>query len=116
VPRTCMASVDSVVNCDGWNCSLQSKGNFFNSVTIANSTMDSSTKTMDDGVVDSPPNRNAQPVTVSSPSPLRAKSTTPICIRESFGDSRSSRKLYDIQSSSLPSRVVKVFFKTFIGI
>jgi hypothetical protein len=67
-------------------------------------------KTMDDGVVDRPPNRNAQLVTVSSPSPLRAKSMTPARIRGSFGDSRSSRKLYDISSSSLLSRVVKVFF------
>jgi hypothetical protein len=78
--------------------------------------MDSSTKTMEDGVVDSPPNRNAQPVTISSPSPLRAKSTTPARIRGSFGDSRSSHKLYNISSSSLPCGAVKVFFKTFIGV
>ena len=61
----------------GWDCSLRGKGNFLYSTTIAKSTIDSSTKTMEDGVVDSPPNRNAQLVTVSSPSPLRAKSTNP---------------------------------------
>jgi hypothetical protein len=78
--------------------------------------MDSSIKTMEDGIVDSPPNCNAQLVTISSPSPLRAKSTTPARIRGSFGDSRSSRKLYNIPSSSLPCGMVKVFFKTFIGV
>jgi hypothetical protein len=67
-------------------------------------------KTMDDGIVDSPPNRNAQLVIASSPSPLRAKSMKPARIRGSFGDSRSSCKLYDIPSSSLPSGMVKVFF------
>jgi hypothetical protein len=66
-----VASVDSVVDCTGWDCSLQSKGNFLYYAATANSTMDNSTKTMDDGVVDSPSNRNAQLVIVSSPSPLR---------------------------------------------
>jgi hypothetical protein len=89
---------------------LQSKGNFLYSTATTNSTMDSSTKTMNDGVVDSPPNCNAQSVTVSSPSPLRAKSMTTARIHDSFGDSRSSRKLYDIPSFSLPSGMVKVFF------
>jgi hypothetical protein len=105
--------MDSIVDCRGWDCSLQSKGNFLYSVAITNLTMDSSTKMMEDGVVDSPPNRNTQPVIVSSLSPLRAKSTTSVQIRGSFGDSRSSHKLYDIPSSSLPCGVVKVFFKTF---
>jgi hypothetical protein len=78
--------------------------------------MDCSTKMIEDGVVDSPPNRNAQPVIVSSPLPLRTKSMTPACIRGSFGDSRSSCKFYDIPSSFLPCGVVKVFSKTFIGV
>jgi hypothetical protein len=84
--------VDSVVDCGGWDYSLQSKGNFLYSVAIANSTMDSSTKMIEDGVVDSPPNRNAQPVIVNSPSPLRAQSTTLVRIQGSFNDSRSSHK------------------------
>jgi hypothetical protein len=104
------------VDCKGWSCSLQNKGNFFYSAAIANLTIDNLTKMMEDGVVDSPPNRNAQSVTVSSPSPLRAKSTTPASILGSFGDLRSSRKFYDIPSSSLLCRVVKVFSKTFIGV
>ena len=61
-------------------------------------------------VVDSPPNRNAQPLRVSFPSSLRAKSLTPSRIQGSFDDSRSSRKFYDIPSSSMPSAMVKVFF------
>jgi hypothetical protein len=75
-----MASVDSVVDCKGWDCLLQSKGNFLYSAVTANSTMDNLTKTMDNGVVNSPPNHNAQPMTVSSLSPLRAKLTTPVQI------------------------------------
>ena len=73
--RACVASVDSVLNCRG-DFSLQSKGNFLYSAAIANSTMDSPAKMMEDGVVDSPPNCNAQPLRVSPPSPLKAKSTT----------------------------------------
>jgi hypothetical protein len=113
VPRTCVASVDSVVDCGRWDCSLQSKGNFLYSAATANSTMDSSTKMIEDGVVDNPPNRTAQLVTISSPSPLRAKSTTLVRIWASFGDSRSCR---NIPSSSLSCGVAKVFSKTFTGI
>jgi hypothetical protein len=96
VPSACIASVDSVVDFGGWNCSLRGKGNFLYSTAIAKSTMDSSTKTMEDGIVDSPPNRNAQPVTISSPSPLRAKSTNPALMLGSFEDSRSFHKLYKL--------------------
>jgi hypothetical protein len=110
VLRACVASVDVVLDCGGGDFSNQSKGNFLYSTATANSTIDSSTKTMKDGVVDSPPNRNVLHVRVSSPSPLRAKSMTPPCIQGSFGNSRSSWKLYDIPSSSLPSEVINVFF------
>jgi hypothetical protein len=96
-----------------WDGSIQSKGNFLYSVATTNSTKDSSTKMMEDGVVDSPPNRNVQPVAVSSPSPLRAKCATPTRNRQSFGDSRSSRKLYNNPLSSLLCRVVKVFSNAF---
>jgi hypothetical protein len=85
----------------GWDSSIQSKGNFLYSAATTNSTMDCSTKMMEDGVVDSPPNRNVQPVAVSSPSPLRAKCAIPTRNRHSLGDPRSSRKLYDNPSSSL---------------
>ena len=78
VPRAYIASMDSILNCGDF--SLQSKGKFLYFVATANSTIDSSTKTMEDGVVDSLPNCNALLVKVSSPSPLRAKSMTPACI------------------------------------
>ena len=71
-----MASVDSVVDCGGWNYLLQSKGNFFYFAATANSTMDNSTTTKDDGVVNSPPNCNTQPMTINSLLLLRAKLTT----------------------------------------
>ena len=107
--------MDSVLDCGGGGFSLQSKGNFLYSAATTNSTMDSSVKTMEDGVEDSPPNRNAQPLRVSSLSPLKAKSTTQTGCLGSFGDSRSSCKLYNIPSSSSPSKVVKVFLRTSIS-
>ena len=113
--KTCVVSVDSILDWGGGGCTLQSKGNFFYSTTIANSTMDSSVKTMEDGVVDSLPNRNAQPLKVSSSFLLKAKSTTKTHRPGSFGDSRSLRKLYNIPSSSSLSRVVKVFLRTIIS-
>ena len=111
----CVASVDSVLGCGGGGCTLQSTGNFLYSTATVNSTIDSSGKMIEDGVVDGPPNRNAQPLRISSPSPLKAKSTTKMRCLGSFGDSRSSRKMYNIPSSSSPSRVVKVFLRTFIN-
>ena len=111
----CVASVDSVLDCGGGGCTFQNTGNFLYSAAIVNSTIDSSEKPMEDGVVDSPPNRTAQPLRVSSPSPLKAKSTTKMRCLGSFGDSRSSRKLYNIPSSSSPSGVVKVFLETSIN-
>ena len=59
MPTACMASMDSIIDCTRWDCSLQSKGNFLYYAAIANSTMDNSTKTADDGIVDSPPKHNA---------------------------------------------------------
>ena len=112
---TCVASVDSVLDCGGGGYTLQSKGNFLYSAATANSTMASSAKTMEDGVVDSPPNCKAQPLRVSSLSPLKAKSTTKMHCQGSFGDSRSSRKLYNIPSSSSPSGVVKVLLRNSIS-
>ena len=110
MPRACVASVDSIFDCGGGDYSFQSKGNFLYSTAIANSTMDNSTKTIEDGIVDSPPTHNAQPLRVSSLSPLRTKSMTPAHTWGSFNNSRSSRKLDGIPSSSMPSKVVKINF------
>ena len=115
VAGACVASVDLVPDCGGGVFTIQSKGNFLYSAATANSTIDSSKKTIEDGIVDSLPNHNAQPLRVSSPSLLKAKSTTKTHCPGSFGDSRSSHKLYNIPSSSLPSGVVKVFLRTSIN-
>jgi hypothetical protein len=72
--------------------------------------MDNSTKVIENGVVYIPPSRIAHPLKMNSPSPLRVKTRTIACILGSNGDSRSSRKLYEIPSS-IPCRVVKVFSK-----
>ena len=113
--RACIASVDSVLDCGGGGYALESKGNFFYSTATTNSTMDNSTKTLEDGVVDSPPNCNVHPLRFSSLSPLKAKSITKTRRPGSYGDSRSSRKLYNIPSSSLPCGVMKVFLMTSIS-
>ena len=53
VPRTCIASVDSVVDCRRWYNLFQSKGNFFlYSIATTNLTMDSSTKMIEDGIAE----------------------------------------------------------------
>ena len=54
VVRACVAFMDLVLNCGGEGFVLQNKGNFLYFVAIENSTMDSSMKTMEDGVVDRP--------------------------------------------------------------
>ena len=70
---------------------------------------------IEDGIVDSTPSRGALPMTVNSPSPLRVKPSTTMQILSSKSDSRSSHKLYNSMSSSIPCRVLEVFFKnTFI--
>ena len=107
--------MDSILDCGRGGFLLQSKGNFLYFAAIANSTMDNFAKTIEDGVVDSPPNRNARPLRVSSPSSLKTKSTTQRRCPGSFGDSRSSRKFYNIPSSSSPSLVVKVFLRISIN-
>ena len=110
-----IASMDSILDCGGRGCALQNKDNFLYSAATAISTMDTSAKTMEDGVVDSPPNCNAQPLRLNSSSQLKTKSTTKTHRPSSFGDLRSSRKFYNIPSSSLPSRAVKVFLRTSIS-
>jgi hypothetical protein len=66
---------------------------------------------IEDGVVDSPPSRAAFSLTVSSFSPLRAKSRTMAQLLGSKRDSRSSGELYKSPFSSILFRVLKVFSK-----
>ncbi len=75
-PRTlpCYASVDSLLG-SGQNL-FPSTCNFLGSVATANSTMDFSSKPVDDGVVDSPPSRVPPSPKSCSPSPLRPREPT----------------------------------------
>ena len=70
VDNVCAASVDSIMDLDGYAFSRQSKGNFLYSAATAQSTMDFSRKGVDDAVVDSPPSRCVLEVMDTSPSPL----------------------------------------------
>ena len=68
----CTVSVDSVMDIEAYAISQHSKGNLLYSAPTAQSTMDYSSMTVEDGVVDSPPSCGA-PLVVNSPSPLQGK-------------------------------------------
>jgi hypothetical protein len=76
--------------------------------STANSTMDYSTKMIEDGVVDNSPSCGQALLTVSLPSSLRGRTSPVVRILSTATDSRSFRKLYDSPSSSTPSALVKV--------
>ena len=65
----CAASVDSIL--DYGQFLILSTGNFLCSAAMANSTMDFSTKPIDNSVVDSPPSGSRRLPTSCSPSPLQ---------------------------------------------
>jgi hypothetical protein len=69
--------------------SQRSKGNFLYSTALANSTMDYSTKVIEDGVVDSPLSRGHVPHVVGSSSPLRVKMRAVVRILSSVAGLRS---------------------------
>lgn len=89
----CVASDDSFLEY-GQNAIL-STGNFLCSATIANSTMDFSTKPVEDGVVDSPPNRVHRLCKSCSPSPLRSRDPTTSRMSPSASKRVPQRKLYE---------------------
>lgn len=74
---------------------ILSTGNFLCSAATANSTMDFSLKPVDDGVVDSPPNRTPQQPKSCSPSPLRSAHAVFSRMSPSPPDRVPQRKLYD---------------------
>jgi hypothetical protein len=100
--------------------SQHNKGNFLFPALTANSTMDYSTKVIEDGVVDSPPSCSHVLLMVSLPSPLRGKTRPIVRIMSSAANSRSFQKLCDATFSSIPRALVKVCsiltisFKVFI--
>ena len=89
----CVASDDSFLEY-GQNTIL-STGNFLCSATTANSTMDFSTKPVEDGVVDSPPNRAHRLRKSCSPSPLRSRDPTTSRMSPSASERVPQRKLYE---------------------
>lgn len=79
--------------------SVQSKGNFLYSAATAHSTMDYSSSKIQEGVVDSPPNR-AIPLPVNLPSPKRT-SMKGDPFDDKFRDTNGSqRSLYGNPSTS----------------
>jgi hypothetical protein len=90
----------------GLDFSQPSKGNYLFSAATANSTMDYSTKVIEDGVVDSPPSSNHVPQVVSSPSPLRAYMKAITHLQSSGAFSRSSQKLYKSPQSTIQKLLV----------
>ncbi len=80
----------------GCSFSLRSKGNFLYSAATAHSTMDYSTKGIEDDVVDSPPNERGVRLPVCSPSPLRGRCAPSSPIPSSGREVAASaqRKLY----------------------
>ena len=85
----CAASVDSIL--DYGQFLILSTGNFLCSAATANSTMDFSTKPIDDSVVDSPPSGSRRLPISCSPSPLQPprRPTSPF-----DSDRGPQRKLY----------------------
>jgi hypothetical protein len=99
IPSACPASMDSVVDLVGQDFSQQIKRNFQYFATTANSAMDYLTKFIKDGIVDNPLSQEANPMAITSPSPLRIRSRTAAHILSSNVDSRSFHKFYNIPSS-----------------
>ena len=89
----CVASDDSFLEY-GQNAIL-STGNFLCSATTANSTMDFSTKPVEDGVVDSPPNGAHRLRKSCSPLPLRSRDPITSRMSPSASERVPQRKLYE---------------------
>jgi hypothetical protein len=89
VGLACAALADSIL--DYGQFIILSTGNFLYSAATANSTMDFSTKPIEDNVVDSPPSGRPRPRVSCSPSPLRSigQPTSP-----NSSERMAQRKLY----------------------
>jgi len=93
----CAAFVDSFSNYGQFRVSKSGMGHIMYSTATARSTMDYSTMPVDDGVVNSPPNRKKCTNPMNSPSPLKCccRSTSP---EVQFGmHVETQRKLYNEQ-------------------
>lgn len=70
---SCAASADSILDYGQYAISQSGTGHIMYSAATAQSTMDFSTKPINDGVVDSPPYGGKRPLSVCSPSPLKSR-------------------------------------------
>ena len=92
----CQASADSIL--DYGQYVILSTGNFLCSVPTVNSTMDFSVKPIEEGVVDSPPNRNLRMPISCSPLPLRSMHRRASSMSPDSSDKGTQRKLYREES------------------
>ena len=117
----CAASADSILDYGQYAISQSGTGHIMYSAATAQSTMDFSTKPINDGVVDSPPYGGKRPLSVCSPSPLKSRTliTSPRIAPSSGG--APQRKLYDdsrLIEEPLPTEVCVMrsilFFNAFM--
>jgi hypothetical protein len=88
----CRASEDSIL--DYGQYVILSTGNFMCSAPTINSTMDFAIKHIEDGVVDSPPEKKPRLPVSCSPSPLRSRDARDSSVPPNLNDNGTQRKLY----------------------
>ena len=88
----CQASEDFVFDYGQYEILVM--GNFLCSAPTMVSTMDFSAKHVEDGVVDSPPEKNPCLVVLCSPSPLHSTDVCTLWKSPTSSDKRTQRKLY----------------------
>ena len=98
----CTASVDSVMEIGASAFPQHSKGNLLYSAATTQSTMDYSSKVVEDGVVDSPPSREVL-VAVNSPSPLQRKAIVK-SLQSNWRDSNGAQRNLYLGLSLAPHR------------
>lgn len=113
---SCAASADSILDYGQYAISQSGTGHIMYSAATAQSTMDFSTKPINDGVVDSPPYGGKRPLSVCSPSPLKSRTliSSPR-VRQGPGGA-PQRKLYDdcgLEEEPLPTAVCDLRFNLF---
>ena len=96
----CQASEDSIL--DYGQYEILSTGNFLCSAPTLNSTMDFSSKHVEDGVVDSPPEKKPRLPVSYSPSPLRSREAHRLSISPTASDIGTQRKLYGDANYAIP--------------
>jgi hypothetical protein len=91
----CAASADSFSDYGQFVISDNAVGHILYSARTAQSTMDFSTMSVEDGVVDSPPNSAKRAKVVRSPSPMKCASRSAFAQDRLGMNPETQRKLYD---------------------